>query len=89
MAYIRTVSPREARGDLRQVYEAIRDDLIGRRPLPAGLASWRIMRVFSLRPPLLRAFARAFLLTMWGGVLRREAKEALGVSVAQANSCDY
>jgi hypothetical protein len=89
MAYIKTINPWRARGDLRRAYEQIRSDLLGSRFFPLGLAAWRIMRVFSLRPALLGAFERCFLHTMWGGVLRREAKEALGVSVAQANRCPY
>jgi hypothetical protein len=48
-----------------------------------------IMRVFSLRPAFLRAFERAFLLTMWEGVLRRQGKEALGVAVSRTNHCHY
>jgi hypothetical protein len=47
------------------------------------------MRAFSLRPALLRAVESAFLLTMWGGTLRRPAKEALGVTVSGANNCHY
>ncbi len=89
MAHIRTIGPWQSRGELRQVYREIRRDMVGRLPLPTALTAWNIMRVFSLRPPLLRAFERAFLLTMWGGVLPRQTKEALGVAVAGANRCPY
>jgi len=89
MAYIRTISPWQARGELRRVYQEIRRDMVGSRPFPLALTAWNIMRVFSLRPTLLRAFERCFLLTMWGGRLRRQAKEALGVTVSQANRCEY
>jgi hypothetical protein len=71
------------------VYEQLRYDMVGTRFFPLGLSAWGIMRAFSLRPALLAAFDRAFLHTMWGGPLRREAKEALGVTVAQVNSCPY
>ncbi|HEY1381302.1 MAG TPA: hypothetical protein VGF55_31165 [Gemmataceae bacterium] len=89
MAHIQTISPWRARGELASAYRDLRRELVGRLPVPAGLAVWNIMRVFSLRPALLRAFGRCFLLTMWGGTLRRPAKEAIGVVVARTNSCHY
>ncbi len=89
MAHIETIHPRQARGELREVYEQIRRDMVGRLPVPLASSVWNIMRVFSLRPALLRAFESAFLLTMWGGTLRRPAKEALGVTVSGANNCHY
>jgi alkylhydroperoxidase family enzyme len=89
MAFIRTITTGEARGELRQTYLQIRRDMVGRAPLPTGSVVWNIMRVFSLRPPFLKAFARAFLHFMWDGQLRRQAKEAIGVTVAQTNRCDY
>jgi hypothetical protein len=75
MAYIETIPPRAAKGELRDAYLQIRRDMVGRRPVFLGMAVWNIMQVFSLRPAFLMAFERAFLFTMWGGVLRREAKE--------------
>jgi hypothetical protein len=89
VAYIETISPWRAQGELRDIYKEIRRDMVGRRPVPIALTAVNIMRIFSLRPAFLRAFERCFLLTMWGGVLRRQAKEALGVVVAGANSCHY
>jgi alkylhydroperoxidase family enzyme len=89
MAFIKTISPRCARGDLRQVYKEIRRDTVGGLPFPLSMTTWNIMRVFSLRPAFLRAFERSFLLTMWSGGLRRQAREAIGVAVAQTNRCDY
>jgi uncharacterized peroxidase-related enzyme len=47
------------------------------------------MKVLSLRPRFLWAFERGFRHFMWDGELRRLAKEAIGVSVAQTNSCPY
>ena len=49
MAYIRTISPWHAQGDLRRVYQEIRHDMIGGRPIPLTMTIWNIMRVFSLR----------------------------------------
>jgi alkylhydroperoxidase family enzyme len=71
------------------VYEEIRRDMVGRFPLPLKLTAWNIMRIFSLRPVFLRAFEHSFLLIMWSGGLRRQAREAIGVTVAQTNHCDY
>jgi alkylhydroperoxidase family enzyme len=89
MPYIKTVSPWRAGGDLRQVYQEIRRDLVGGRTVPLGMTVWNILRVFSLRPQFLRAFERCFLLTMWSGGLRRQAREAIGVAIAQTNRCHY
>jgi nitrite reductase/ring-hydroxylating ferredoxin subunit len=89
VSYIETTHPRQARGELRDVYEQIRRDMVGRWPVPLASSVWNIMRVFSPRPALLRAFESAFLLTMWEGTLRRQAKEALGVAVSGANRCHY
>jgi hypothetical protein len=89
VAHIRVIHPGDARGELKEVYEEIRRDMVGRRPVPLASSVWNIMRVFSLRPAFLRAFERAFLLTMWEGVLRRQGKEALGVAVSRTNHCHY
>src|SRR5262249_11286702 len=89
MAYIDTIGPLQAQGELRVAYREFRHDIVGRLPVPSSLAVWNIVRVFSFRPALLRAFGRCFVLTMWGGTLARSAKEAIGVTVARANSCHY
>jgi hypothetical protein len=89
MAHIETIGPWRARGEVGAAYRALRRELVGKLPVPASLAVWNIMRVFSLRPALLQAFGQCFLLTMWGGPLRRSAKEAIGVTVARTNSCHY
>jgi alkylhydroperoxidase family enzyme len=89
MAFIRTISPRVATGELREAYLQIRRDMVGQRPVLLGMAVWNIMRVFSLRPAFLRAFERAFQFTMWGGVLDRKMKEAIGVAVSRTNQCHY
>ena len=89
MAYIKTISAREASGELRAIYDMIRSDMVGALPLPVAWTTWNVMQVFSLRPPFLWAFARGFRHFMWDGELSRLAKEAIGVSVAQTNSCHY
>jgi alkylhydroperoxidase family enzyme len=89
MAFIKTIPAHEAAGELRAVYGMIRTDMVGGLPLPAGWTSWNIMHVFSLRPRFLWAFGRGFRHFMWDGELPRVAKEAIAVSVAQANACHY
>jgi hypothetical protein len=89
MALIQMIAPRRARGELRWVYEEIHHDMVGDHRLPVSFSVWNIMRAFSLRPAFLRAFEKDFVLTMWEGALRRQAKEALGVTVSWANRCHY
>lgn len=89
MAFIKTISAREATDELRTVYGTIRSDMVGAIPFPVEWTAWNIMRVFSLRPRLLWAFERSFRHMMWDGELNRMAKEAIGVSVAQTNACRY
>ena len=89
MAFIKTISAREANDELRAIYRMIRSDMVGSLPFPVEWAAWNVMQVFSLRPQFLRAFGRGFRLIMWDGELTRLAKEAIGVSVAQTNACHY
>jgi alkylhydroperoxidase family enzyme len=89
MAFIKTISVREANDELRAIYGIIRSDLIGYVPFPVKWTTGKIMQVFSLRPQFLRAFERGFRHIMWDGELSRLAKEAIGVSVAQTNACHY
>ena len=89
MAFIKTISAREADAELRAIYGMIRSETVGSLPLPVEWTTWNVMRVFSLRPRFLQAFGRGFHHFMWDGELDRLAKEAIGVSVAQTNSCPY
>ena len=89
MAFIKTISVREANDGLRAIYGKIRSDMVGSFPLPVEWTTWKIMQVFSLRPQFLWAFGRSFRHFMWDGELNRLAKEAIGVSVAQTNACHY
>jgi hypothetical protein len=89
MAYIQTIPPWRARGELRNVYRQVHQDLLGRFPIPLSMTPVNILHAFSLRPTFLRAFERWFIRTMWGGELRRQAKEAIAVAVAQAQRCPY
>lgn len=89
MAFIKTIPVREANEELRAIFGMIRSDMVGALPLPVEWTTWNVMQVFSLRPQLLWAFERGFRHFMWDGDLRRLAKEAIGVSVAQTNACPY
>jgi hypothetical protein len=89
MAFIKTISAREANDELRAVYRMIRSDMVGSLPLPVEWTTWNVMSVFSLRPQFLWAFGRGFRHIMWDGELSRLSKEAIGVSVAHTNACHY
>ncbi len=89
MAFIKTISAREAKGELRETYGTIRSDMVGAIPFPVEWTTWNIMEVFSLRPRLLWAFERGFRHMMWDGELSRLSKEAIAVSIAQTNVCHY
>lgn len=89
MAFIKTISARQANGELRAIYDMIRSDMVGSLPFPVEWTTWNVMQVFSLRPQFLSAFGRGFRHIMWDGELTRLAKEAIGVSVAQTNACHY
>src|SRR3954469_15087427 len=89
MAFIKTISVREADDELRAIYGMIRSDMVGSLPFPVEWTTWKVMQVFSLRPQFLWAFERGFRHFMWDGELSRLAKEAIGVSVAQTNACHY
>jgi hypothetical protein len=89
MAFIKTISVREANDELRAIFGMIRSDMVGYVPFPVKWTTGNVMEVFSLRPQFLWAFERGFRHIMWDGELTRLAKEAIGVSVAQTNACHY
>jgi uncharacterized peroxidase-related enzyme len=89
MAFIKTISVREADDELRAIYGMIHSDMVGTLPIPVEWTTWHVMQVLSLRPRLVWAFERGFRHFMWDGELSRLAKEAIGVSVAQTNACPY
>ena len=45
MALIQMIAPRDARGELRQVYEEIHHDMVGNHLLPVWSSVWNIMRI--------------------------------------------
>jgi alkylhydroperoxidase family enzyme len=81
MAWIRTLSPEEAQGELRLFYEAAE-----RR---AGRV-FQILRVMSLAPKVLEASIGVYLAIMHArGALTRRQRELLAVVTSTANHCHY
>jgi uncharacterized peroxidase-related enzyme len=81
MAWIRTVKPEDATGDLKSEYDAA----VGR----AGKV-FNIVRIQSLNPQTLRASMELYLATMYGpSGLTRAEREMLGTVVSWANHCFY
>jgi uncharacterized peroxidase-related enzyme len=81
MAWIDTVPPGGASGELRSLY----DELERKRGKVA-----HILQVQSLRPAALKAHADLYMDLMFasGGLARRE-RELIAVAVSRANRCDY
>lgn len=81
MTWIRTVSEAEATGYVRSVYEAHQKS--------RGWVS-NIIKSFSLRPDLLRAFQNLFATLMFGpSELSRTQREMIAVVVSVTNRCYY
>jgi hypothetical protein len=89
MAFIKTISVREANDGLRAIYNMIRSDTVGSLPFPVEWTAWNVMQVFSLRPQYLWAFARGFRHIMWDDELSRLAKEAIGVGCSRPDPLIY
>jgi uncharacterized peroxidase-related enzyme len=81
MAWISTVPPGEAGGELRALY----DDLERKRGKIA-----HILEVQSLRPRALKAHIDLYMDLMFasGGISRRE-RELMAVTISWANNCEY
>jgi len=81
MAWIKTIKPEEAGGDLKKEYDAA----VGR----AGKV-YNILRVQSLNPRTLRASMELYLATMQApSGLSRRVRELLATVVSWANHCFY
>ena len=81
MAWIRTVEPEEATGELKEFYaEAVRR---------AGRV-FNILRIQSLNPAVLGASQRLYVAVMRGpSSLTRAERELLATVVSRANDCFY
>lgn len=82
MPWITTVDPREARGLLARLYKAA-----VRR---AGKV-FNVVRIQSLRPPVLRASINLYMEVMHGAAspLSRAQREMIATAVSVENGCHY
>jgi uncharacterized peroxidase-related enzyme len=81
MTWIRTVSEAEATGYVKSAYEA--------HVKARGWVS-NIVKSFSIRPDILRAFQNLFVTLMFGpSDLSRAQREMLATVVSVANRCHY
>lgn len=81
MAWINTVEPEEAAGELKSEYERARDR--------AGKV-FNILKIQSLNPGVLRASTNLYLATMHApSGLSRAERELLATVVSWANHCFY
>ncbi len=81
MAWIRTINPDEAEGELAQVYEE--------QKRQAGDVA-NILRIHSLAPDVLTAHLGIYKASMHAqGELSRARREMIAVTVSRANECSY
>ena len=83
MAYIATVSPRNADGETAQVYRYMAE-VGGGATMVA-----EIVRMFSLRPGSMRRMIRTWELTNWVGEEPRATRELAAAAVSRLNECHY
>lgn len=81
MAWIKTIAPEQAEGRVAEVYASFRS----RFGVPPN-----IMQAFSLKPELLAAVSRLFLVATFGGSkLSRVQEEMIATVVSATNRCHY
>ncbi len=81
MAWIRTINPDQAEGELQQIYEE--------QKRQAGAVA-NILQIHSLTPDVLAAHLGIYKAAMHApGELSRTRREMIAVAVSQANSCHY
>ncbi len=81
MAWIKTIAPEEATGELKRLY----DEAVRR----AGRV-FNIVSVQSLNPPVLDASMKIYLAVMYGpSSLSRAEREMLATVTSWANGCFY
>ena len=81
MAYIETIGPDDADGELKRLY----DEAIRRAGRVYG-----ILRLQSLNPPVLAASLELYKAVMFGpSPLSRAEREAIAVTVSRSNDCFY
>jgi len=82
VAFIRTISPREATGETAEVYRYL-VEVGGHRMVP------KIVQIFGLRPGSMRMMIRKWELTMWTGDEPRHMRELVAPAVSRLNDCHY
>ena len=81
MAWIKTIKPEEATGELKAEYE---------RAIRRAGKVWNILALQSLNPPVLHASMQMYLAAMFGpSGLTRAEREMLATVVSWANHCFY
>jgi uncharacterized peroxidase-related enzyme len=81
MAWIKTVEPEEATGDLKVEYK---------QAVKRAGKVFNILKVQSLNPPVLHQSMQMYLATMYGpSGLSRAEREMLATVVSWANQCFY
>jgi len=81
MAFIRTISPEQATGLLKRIY----DETISR----AGKV-WNVLRLMSVKPTTLRASMGLYSAIMHGpSKLSRAQREMIATVVSRTNNCHY
>lgn len=81
MAWIQQVAPEQAKGILKEIYEA---------SVLRGGRIFNIVRAQSLRPKILRAGIELYVTAVLGpSELTRAQREMLAVVVSAANHCHY
>jgi uncharacterized peroxidase-related enzyme len=81
MAWINTIDEKEAKGELKEIYERIKEK--------RGKIS-NIMKVHSLNPKTMKYHLELYLNLMFGDSnLSRELRELIAVVVSAANNCEY
>ena len=83
MAFIETISPRNARGETAAAYAYLA------RVLGSDALMAHIVRMFSLRAGSMRRMVRTWELTMWCGTEPRANRELLAALISRLNDCHY
>jgi hypothetical protein len=82
MAYIKTIPPRKATGQLAEAYRAAAR-VIGTNNIP------KVIQVTSLRPATLKRLIRVYELSMWMVDQPRATLEMVAAAVSRLNNCHY
>jgi alkylhydroperoxidase family enzyme len=82
MAFIATISPRNATGETREVYRYMAQ--VGGQAMVA-----KVVQLFSIRPASMRRMIRSWELAMWAGAEPRSTRELVAAAVSRLNDCHY